>query len=108
MKILLSTGVGYSTYALPDIEKLALGLGYDGVEIVMPPRHLGRQETWRDTSYDGLTHALAVHSPGDIYDQPRFRSALDDVLGIAQIVGASKVVSHPASLKYGGGFGQHI
>lgn len=102
MKILLSTGVGYLTHSLPEIEKLALQLGYDGVEIVMPPRHLSASETLRDTSYDGLSHAVTLHSPGDIYDQRRFHSALDDACGVAQIAGATKVVVHPASLRYGG------
>lgn len=102
MKILLSTGIGYLTHSLPDVEKMAFDLGYDGVEIVMPPRHMGVSETRRDTSYNTLSHAVSVHAPGDIYDQPRFRSALDDACDIAQMIGATIVVAHPASLRYGG------
>lgn len=102
MKILLSTGVGYLTHTLPEVEKMALDFGYDGVEVVMPPRHVGASEPLRDMSYSELSHAFSVHTPGDIYDQERFRSALDDACGVAQIAGATKVVAHPASLRYGG------
>lgn len=102
MKLLLSTGVGYLTHSLPEVEKMALALGYDGVEVVMPPRHRGPKETMRDTSYDALSHAVSLHAPGDIYDQRRFRSALDDACEIAQMVHATTVVSHPAALRQGG------
>lgn len=104
MKILLSTGVGYLTHTLPEVEKMALDLGYDGVEVVMPPRHMDAKESskLRDTSYSALTHAVSVHAPGDIYDQPRFRSALDDACGIAGMIGASIVVIHPATREHGG------
>jgi sugar phosphate isomerase/epimerase len=63
---------------------------------------VGASERLRDMSYSELSHAFSVHAPGDIYDQARFRSALDDACGVAQIAGATKVVSHPASLRYGG------
>lgn len=102
MQILLSTGVGYKTHTLREIEALALGLGYDGVELMLPPRHLSAAESDRDTSYETLTAAPVVHAPGDIYDQARFRAALDDAVGVAQMIGAQIVNIHPPALAQGG------
>lgn len=102
MQILLGTGAGYKTQTLKEIEELALQLGYDGVELMPPPMHVPPGESQRDTNYASLTHAPVMHAIGDIYDQPRFRAALDASLTIAQQNNIHVINIHPASATFGG------
>lgn len=102
MRILLSSGLGYKTHTLAETEKLALSLGYDGLEIMPPPARLAPHETDRDTNYASITHAPVVHAIGDVYDQKRFRAALDATIPIAQTAGAIIINIHPPSLAFGG------
>lgn len=53
MKFLLSTGIGYKTHTLQELEALALAEGYDGLELNMPPRHVSPEETIRDVGMKG-------------------------------------------------------
>lgn len=102
MKILLSTGIFYKVATLAETEKHVRDLGYDGVELNLPPRNRPTVETHRDVDYDALQHCMAVHVPGDTYDRERFTRALVDAVAIAERVGASVVNIHPAPLSLGG------
>ncbi len=81
---------------------MALSLGYDGIEIMMPPRHHGPGETERDTAYETVQQALAVHAPGDVFDAERFAASLEDGIAVAQKVQAKILNVHPASASFGG------
>lgn len=102
MKLLLSTGIGYKTHRLRDLERLALEAGYDGLELNLPPRHLAADETNRDTAYDSVSTIRAIHAPGDVYDGPRFASALRDTLALADQLSVPLINIHPAVLSVGG------
>lgn len=102
MQFLLSTGIGYRTHTLKELEELALAEGYDGLEFNMPPRHLPPEQTERDTSFEGVSSIRTIHAPGDLYDGPRFSSALRDAIALAEKVGATLVNIHPAALSQGG------
>lgn len=102
MKILLGTGMTYRTHTLKETEDLALSLGYDGVEIMMPPRHHGPDEPARDTAYETLSRAEVIHAPGDMFDGPRFAASLEDGLALAQKIGVNILNTHPAALALGG------
>ncbi len=102
MRILLSSGLGYKTHTLAEIEKLALSIGYAGLEIMPPPARLSKEETDRDTNYANVTHAPVIHAIGDVYDQARFRAALDASIPIARAAGAQTINIHPPSLAFGG------
>lgn len=102
MKFLLSSGIGYRTHTLAALEKLALSEGFDGLELNLPPRHLPPEETIRDTSYDLLSAVGAIHAPGDLYDQKRFASALNDSVALAKTLKVPLINIHPPALSAGG------
>lgn len=103
MKVLLTSGIGYQTHTLPEIEALARKLGYDGLELMLPPRHVPPEQARRDTAYHTLTQPVPViHAPTDIYDQPRFRASLDVACDVATITQTPIITIHPPAWKYGG------
>ncbi|MEX1997701.1 MAG: sugar phosphate isomerase/epimerase [Candidatus Andersenbacteria bacterium] len=89
MKVLLST----RTHPPQAVEAIALELGFDGIEVVMP----SRIKRMAPVNYDGLTHVYAVHAPLDYYDSPRFSQALKDAVAVAGQLGATLVTIHPPS-----------
>lgn len=102
MQILLSTGAAAKTHTLGETEAMALSLGYAGLELMPPPLHQPLGESKRDTNFASLTQVPVMHAIGDVYDQPRFRAALDTSINIAQEVKIPMVNIHPASLAFGG------
>jgi sugar phosphate isomerase/epimerase len=102
MRFLLSTGIGYKTHSLRELEELALSEGYDGLELNVPPRHVSPEETVRDTAYTTVSTIRAIHAPGDVYDGPRFRSALLDTLALAKQLRTPLINVHPPALSVGG------
>lgn len=102
MKYLLSSGIGYRTHTLREIEELARNEGFDGLELNLPPRHLPADESKRDTDYTSVTTIKAIHAPGDVYDYTRFTSALQDTLKLAEQLNAPLINIHPATLSEGG------
>jgi sugar phosphate isomerase/epimerase len=102
MQILLSSGAAFKVFSLKETEDLALSLGYSGLELMPPPAHLPPEESDRDTAYETLAHTPVMHAIGDIYDQSRFRSALDRSIAIAQQNYIQTINIHPASAAFGG------
>lgn len=102
MKILISTGVFYRVASLVQTEAIVREMGYDGVELNLPPRNRPDAETHRDTDYASLGHCMAVHAAGDTYDKQGFAAALTEGVTIAESTGASIVNIHPAPLSLGG------
>lgn len=102
MQILLSSGIACQTHSLRQTEQFARELGYDGIELMLPPRHRrgGALETQGEIT--SLSTVRVVHAPNDFYDAARFRSSLTDALTAAQAVGAPVVTIHPASAYFGG------
>lgn len=102
MQFLLSSGIGYCTHTLRELEDLVLAEGYDGLEFNMPPRHLPPEQTARDAAVESVSSIRAIHAPGDVYDGPRFSGALRDAIALAEKVGATLVNIHPPALSQGG------
>lgn len=102
MNILLSSGIGFRTHTLAELEKLIMAEGYAGLELNMLPRNLPSSETKRDTAYEAVTSIKAIHAPSDLYDAPRFVSALNDTVTLAQQLNVPLINIHPAVLSVGG------
>ncbi len=90
MKLLLST----RKHDPVAIGSLAVEMGFDGIEYVMPSRiDVEDSVTW---SLEGL-EAQVIHARVDDYNHDRFTSALYDALTVADFLGSSIINIHPPS-----------
>lgn len=94
--------MAFRVHTLKETEQLALELGYDGLELMLPPRHLPIEESRRDTNLTGLTAVPVVHAGGDLFDQERYELSLREALAAAKAVGAEIINVHPPSARFGG------
>lgn len=101
LTILLSSGIACRTHSLQDTERFARDLGYDGLELMLPPRHRQRANESQD-DLAMLSSVRAVHASNDYFDEERFRASLHDAVKVARTVGAPAVTIHPPSAYFGG------
>lgn len=99
MKILLSTGLTYKVFTTRQAEKLALKLGYDGLEYIVRPlnKHPSKedQSTWQQTQA-----VKVVHAP---FSLPTFKSyslSINVAVQVAQKIKAGTVNVHPHALHW--------
>jgi sugar phosphate isomerase/epimerase len=102
MRFLLSSGAAFRICTLKETQALAAELGYDGLELMLPPRNVPAQDSDRDTDYEVLKKVPVVHAPNDLFDEARFVSALREGIDVARLIGAPAVNMHPPSLSFGG------
>jgi len=94
--------VAFRVHTLRETEELALELGYDGLELMLPPRHLPPEDAKRDENYGVLSTVRVVHAPGDWFDERRYISSLREGVRVAEVTGAAIVNAHPAARYFGG------
>lgn len=93
MKILLST----RTDTPRVIDTLAREVGFDGIELLLPP-----VATYTPEYITGLTSVSAIHAPIAAYDVHEYEAALALSLSVAKDLGAQVVNIHPSALSRGG------
>ncbi|HLD26244.1 MAG TPA: sugar phosphate isomerase/epimerase [Candidatus Andersenbacteria bacterium] len=102
MRLLLSSGLAFKCLSLHETEALALDIGYDGLELMMPPRGMTSGETDRDTDFASVSRAPLVHAGGDLFDVPRYTQSLSEAVAAARQAGATMINVHPPAAQFGG------